>query len=101
MLPPSLTELNVDSPPTIHPDEPTSESSTILLSVIPTPEAELDTKMNDNKAENRDLIETINSEKKFNGKTNLVQLLPKYDALTKLDTLFNSIWKTFHFRTVK
>ena len=72
MLPPSLTKLNVDSPPTIHPDEPTSESSTILLSVIPTPEAELDTKMNDNKAENRDLIETINSEKKFNGKTNLV-----------------------------
>ena len=59
MLPPSLTELNVDSPPTIHPDEPTSESSTILLSVIPTPEAELDTKMNDNKAENGDLIETI------------------------------------------
>ena len=101
MLPPSLTELNVDSPPTIHPDEPTPESSTILLSVIATPEAELDTKMNDNKAENRDLIETINSEKKFNGKTNLVQLLPKYDALTKLDTLLISIWKTFHFRTVK
>ena len=59
MLPPSLTKLNVDSPPTIHPDEPTSESSTILLSVIPTPEAELDTKMNDNKAENETLLRLL------------------------------------------
>ena len=31
----------------------------------------------------------------------LVHLLPKYDALTRFDTLLISIWKTFHFSTVK
>ena len=69
-LPPSPTELNVHSPPTIHPEEPTSEFSTILPSVLPIPEVESDTEINDNEAENAYLIETINLEKKFNGRTN-------------------------------
>ena len=30
-----------------------------------------------------------------------VHLLPKYDALTRFDTLLILIWKTFHFSTVK
>ena len=47
---PSPTELNVDSPPTIHTEEPTLKSSTILPSVFPTPEVESDTEMNHNEA---------------------------------------------------
>ena len=31
----------------------------------------------------------------------LVHLLPKYGTLTKLDGLLISIWKTFHFSTIK
>ena len=69
-LPPSPTKLIVGTRTAIHLEEPTSEFSTILLSVLPIPMVESDTEMNDNDAENTDLIETINSEKKFKGRTN-------------------------------
>ena len=68
-LPPPATELNVDSPPSIHPEDPTSGSSTILPRALLTLEVESDPKINDEE-ENIDLTETISSEKKLNGRTN-------------------------------
>ena len=46
-LPPSATELHVDSPSSIHPEDPTSGSSTILPRALLTLEVESDPKINE------------------------------------------------------